>query len=94
MVFLLDNPYLPPTTLIFLSFKTLQTSKYKGSSLPNSLVRSKTAILSTVLGITSFKYLLEKGRYKWTSINPKSSFKSSITSLIVSQTEPIAMITL
>jgi len=99
VVFLLDNPNLPPITLTLrlLLFITPTTSKYNGSPKePGSLVRSSTAIFSTVTGKTSNKYLDEKGRYKWTSINPTSSpfsFKVSIVSLIVSQTEPIATIT-
>ena len=56
---------------MFILERAALTSKYNGSpSLPASFVRSKTAIFSTVSGNTAFKYSIEKGRYKWTSMNP------------------------
>ena len=62
VVFLLDNPYLPPITLIFFcaSFNTATTSRYKGSpALPDSFVRSSTAIFLTDVGKTFKKYFEE-----------------------------------
>ena len=59
-----ERPYLPPNTLIFLSFNALTISKYNGSpKLPASLVLSRTAILETVLGSTVSKYLVLNGLY-------------------------------
>ena len=54
---LLDKPYLPPTISISLSFRLARTSKYNGSPLlPDSFVRSNTAIFFTVFGNTFSKY--------------------------------------
>ena len=92
-MFLLDSPYLPPTIEIFLFFRALEISKYNGSPpLPGSLVRSNTAIFSTVSGKTLSRYFELNGRYRCTSINPMFSLLSVIYSLIVSVTDPIATI--
>ena len=65
VVFLLDNPYLPPTIFMFLSFNAATTSRYSGSPiLPGSFVLSNTAIFSTDSGISLIKYSFEKGLYK------------------------------
>ena len=70
-VFLLDRPYLPPITFIFLpaSLSTLTTSKYNGSADPDSFVLSKTAIFLTVFGNAFKKYFDENGLYNLTIIN-------------------------
>ena len=52
----------------------------------------ETYQVKSKLSFVKEKYLEENGLYKCTSIKPISSFKSSITSFIVSHTEPIATI--
>ena len=88
-----------PYFLASASFIVLITSKYNGSpALPASFVLSSTAIFLTVLGSSFKKYLELNGLYKWTSNKPTDSFlnlvKYSTVSFTVSQTEPIATITL
>ena len=75
-VSLLDKPYLPPTTSIFLFslYKAATTSRYKGSPVaPASLVLSNTAILVQVEGNTDTNLSVRNGLYKCTFTKPTFS---------------------
>ena len=73
------KPYLPENIFVLLLemelFTAATTSKNNGSPiLPGSLVRSKTEIVLTVLGINLTNSLALNGRNKWIFINPYIGF--------------------